>query len=249
MASTSTKTATKVVETLSTPSQKTTDEASKTSIKYLVPEGRFKLYYFPGNGRGFAPRVALAVAGFDFEDVRMSFDEMKELRKGKEGVEYNEKVPLGQFPILVLPDGKSVITQSVAIVRFAGKYSELYPADPIKALIVDEVMDAANEFDTIIPISQNAEEKKRLRELFVKEKLPKYFDLFAKKLQQSGGPFVLGENLSVADLVLFGVVDTISIGFYDHIPFEVIQPWRTVVEHLEHVRNHPVVVRSKAIKA
>ena len=78
-----------------------------------------KFYYFKMlGGRGGAIRAALYHGKCDFEDVTMSW------------ADYQAEVKADKFPALGLPvvevDGK-IITQSLAILRFAGKMSNLYP--------------------------------------------------------------------------------------------------------------------------
>lgn len=230
--------ATKVTKTITT----------EIAPKLAVPEGKFKLYYFPANGRAFASRVALSAAGIDFDDIRLTFEEFGKMRIGKNGENYNEKVPLGTFPILVFPDGERIISQSTAIARFAGKYSDLYPQDPLKSILIDEVIDTYNDLSSSLPQSPDKDKKKELREKFAKEQFPKYFNFFSKRLDESGGPFILGENLSIADLVLFSAVDSIKNGMFDYIPFETIQPWKNVIDLYEAVKIHPIVINSKAIR-
>lgn len=229
-------------------SQKAVESSPSKTTKITVPEGKFKLYYFPINGRAFAARVALSAAGFDYEDIRIKFDELKELRKGKNDLPYNEKVPIGQLPVLIFPDGEQSITQSNAIARFAGKYSGLYPSDPLKALVVDEIMDAVADLLQGVPQSDDKDQKKILREKYAAEKFPKYFELFCKRLEQSGGPFLHGENLTVGDLALFAAVDSIDTGLFDYISGDVLKPYKSLLEHRDAVKAHPIVVQSKAIK-
>lgn len=221
---------------------------STSSSTLTVPEGKFKLYYFSMNGRGFAPRVALTTAGFDFEDIRISYEELGKLRIGKNGEAYNEKFPLGTVPILVFPDGERILTQSAAISRFAGKYCDLYPQDPLKAFIVDEIVDICSDINSSAPQSPDKEKKKELREKYAKEQLPKYFNLISKRLDESDGSFILGDNLSTADLTLFSIVDLFANGMFDYIPYETLQPWKNVIDHYNAVKNHPIVIKSKAIK-
>lgn len=248
MSSTTSKNVSKVPEITSPTTKSNSTPSITTSIsKISVPEGRFKLYYFPINGRAFAARVALKSAGFDYEDIRITPDEFKEFRKGKNDAPYNENVPLGQLPVLVFPDGKQIITQSNAIARYAGKYNGLYPSDPLKSLVADEIMDVCSDLLTLMPQSQDPQQRKILREKYVAEQFPKYFGFLASKLEQSGGPFLLGENLTVADLAAFAMVDIIGSGFFDFINEESMKPYKTVLELRDIVKTHPIVVQSKAL--
>lgn len=72
-----------------------------------------KLTYFDADGRVFGLRVAMFKAfGKDgWVDHRFPFSDWAEVKK---------TTPLGQVPVLTLPDG-STVTQTEAITRWAGK--------------------------------------------------------------------------------------------------------------------------------
>ncbi|TMW63434.1 hypothetical protein Poli38472_002375 [Pythium oligandrum] len=71
------------------------------------------------------------------------------------------KTPMGKMPILEV-DG-TPYTQSMAIVRYAGCLSGLYPADPLDALKVDSVLEtlveALNKYVDIHFDENNQQEK------------------------------------------------------------------------------------------
>ena len=88
-------------------------------------------------------------------------------------------VPLGQVPTLTLANGQ-VVCQSSAIVRYAAKLAKLYPTDGIEALLVDEIMETCSEcmkkekyLERTAPQHPEQAEKKKLREAFVANDLPK----------------------------------------------------------------------------
>lgn len=217
------------------------------NAKVVVPNGKFKLYYLDINGRGIAIRVALKIAGFEFDDVMLSFGDLFKKRIGKDGISnYNENIPLGTLPILVFPDGKTMISQSSAIARFAGKYCGLYPHDPFKAILVDDIIDTCSDFITLAPKHTSNEIKKELREKYSSEQLPKYFGYISQRLKQSGGPFILGNEISIGDLVLFGMIDLIVSGELDYVPVKVLYPWKNILDHYELVKNHHLITETKS---
>ena len=94
----------------------------------------YKLYYFDiHGGAGESIRNAFRVAKIPFEDVRVKHGDWPQL-KG------SDKCIFGQMPILEI-DGQ-VFAQSMAILRYVGKITGLYPEDPIEALRVDEILDS-----------------------------------------------------------------------------------------------------------
>jgi len=71
----------------------------------------YKLTYFDIRARAEPIRILLALAKLPYEDVRLKFEDWKEM-KGK--------TPWGQLPTLEMEDGK-IIAQSMSILRFLSK--------------------------------------------------------------------------------------------------------------------------------
>merc|ERR1712039_946948 len=123
------------------------------------------------------------------------------------------KFPAG-LPVMKLASGKEV-GQSVAMARYASKLgsSGLYPSDPEKALIVDCVMDTCQDALTKCPQDPDEEVKKKKREEYAEGKLKAYMNDIDKILKSKGGPFILGKQISVADLILkYFLLDMITSG-------------------------------------
>ncbi len=94
-----------------------------------------KLTYFDTHGGRAEPiRLALHLSGVAFEDFRFPFSDFAEVRK---------TTPFSQVPTLLVDDVQ--VTQCDAILRYAGRLANLYPADPFQALLCDEVMYVAEE--------------------------------------------------------------------------------------------------------
>ena len=124
--------------------------------------------------RSFATRVALKLSGVPFEDEVLTWPAYMAARGDK------TTFPLGQIPVLRLPSGK-VITQSGALARYAGELSGLYPRTSEEQLICDEIVEVCAETMNACPGHKDPEEKKRLREAFAVDVLPKYFEFLASR--------------------------------------------------------------------
>ncbi|KAE8993087.1 hypothetical protein PF011_g17277 [Phytophthora fragariae] len=115
-----------------------------------------KLSYFGFAGRAEAARLAFYVGGVPFEDKRLSHEQFADIKPS---------LPLGQVPALEV-DGE-VMTQTYAILRYAGRLGGLYPvSSPFAALKVDEVLHALCEMgEQMIPSfqEQDADKKKAMR--------------------------------------------------------------------------------------
>ena len=109
-----------------------------------------KLFYFDIPGKGESIRLLCAHAGLPIEDVRIStsnrqvFDDLKN----------NGKLPFGKLPALQVTEEGPMITQSAAIMRYLGKLSSLYPICPIKAALVDAIIDEETDLTTGLSVSR-----------------------------------------------------------------------------------------------
>ncbi len=83
---------------------------------------KLTLTYFPLPGKAYVARVCLGIAKVDWEDEKISGEELV-VRRGTAG--RSATIPLGQLPTLTLPSG-AVITQSAAIARYAAKLANLF---------------------------------------------------------------------------------------------------------------------------
>jgi prostaglandin-H2 D-isomerase / glutathione transferase len=97
---------------------------------------RPRLIYFDFAGsRGEECRIALHLAGVDFEDVRVSGEQWKALKPAS---------PFGSMPILELP-GKPPLGQSNAILCLIGRRYGLHPQDDFEAARHEALMSYAEE--------------------------------------------------------------------------------------------------------
>lgn len=160
---------------------------------------KLKLTYFNMPGRAEPVRLALKINGIDFEDNRISGPEFGALRQ-------SDALPLGSVPTLEV-DGL-VMTQTGAMLRYVAKLGDagLYPEDPFEAFIVDSVIDCFN--DTLATAmapsfrEQDLEKRIAMRRELATGTMAKVFKHTESLIARSGGPFLLGDRLSIADLVV-----------------------------------------------
>ena len=125
--------------------------------------------------------------------------------------------------MLTLPSGK-VIVESGAIGRYAGRLAGLYPTEPEKALLVDEVVELLNSIMAKAPQEKDPELKKQKRQEYAAGFLKKVLSLIASRISE-GGQFILGNELSVADVALYGFLKMLYSGFLDDIPPSYPDQW------------------------
>lgn len=157
------------------------------------------LTYFDAPGRAEPIRLALHMASVPFEDRRLSFPAFsKEKAQGS--------FPLGSVPVLEV-DGFP-IPQTGAILRYVARLADtgLYPTELEAALVVDSVLDAFN--DTLLHAltpsvwERDPHKKLELRRAFAAGPMTTVYRFTERCLERSGGPFVAGPTLSIADLVV-----------------------------------------------
>jgi hypothetical protein len=101
-------------------------------------------------------RLAFAIGGVDFDDVRISREEFHAQKA-------QGAYPFGQLPVMEV-DGK-LVSQSQALLRYAGKLAGLYPSDPVQALLVDEMIGAVEDvIQATVPNFREQDEEKRVSE-------------------------------------------------------------------------------------
>mmetsp|Transcript_177741 Transcript_177741/g.569880 ORF Transcript_177741/g.569880 Transcript_177741/m.569880 type:complete len:248 (-) Transcript_177741:232-975(-) len=175
------------------------------------------------------------------------------------------------LPQLILPDssrgdgaGTIVITQSHAIARWAARQGsgartgskakyELYPEDDLTAaLLVDEAMSLVDGVIGLAPKDEDKEVRLRKREAYASDSgtLGLGMRLLEDRLVKAavgtggGGPFLLGAQLTIADLYLKKpLIDMIIEKQFEGVgPDYVEQKYPLLFQHTKAVAEHPLVV-------
>ena len=189
-----------------------------------------KLTYFDSPGRAEPIRVALTIAGLRFEDHRVKFPEFAALRE-------QGALPLGSLPVLEV-DGFRM-TQTGAMLRYVARLGEtdLYPTDPMAAFIVDSALDTFNDTlsHALMPslFERDMQKKLEMRAVFAAGPMTRAFRYTEGLLGRTGGPFLGGARLSIADLVVANQILQIQAGGLDGITTEALEPYprlRALVE-------------------
>ncbi len=194
-----------------------------------------KLTYFDFHGGRAEPvRLALHLGGVAFDDHRFPGAQFPVVRKA---------MPLGQVPVLEV-DGAPV-TQSDAILRFAGKRAGLYPTDDFQALLCDEVVAAAEDIGIKIgnTFGLTGEALKAARQLLVDGPLPQYLVWLQNQLKSHGGAYFADGRLTIADLKIFVLIRSLNSGQLDHVSKDLVAKTApSLFDHAQRVAAHPGVV-------
>jgi len=168
-----------------------------------MPE--YKLHYFNFRGKAELIRLVFAAAGESYEDVRY-----KPHMAGAgppEGLEWDEaakvSMPLGQMPVLEVDGVK--YSQQLSIAKFLARRFGLMGND-LQALKVDMLVDTMwldVAMKCIFMHFEKDEEKKTAMKSKATQDITTMLKSIAKWVE---GAFVLGDNLSLADLAIFDVM-------------------------------------------
>jgi glutathione S-transferase len=168
-----------------------------------------RLIYFDAPvSRGEECRLALHLAGIEFEDVRINSAAWPALK---------EQTPYGGLPVLELP-GHAPLAHSNAILVLIGRRHGLHPADDFEAARHEGMMQHVEDLRAVVAptIRMGDAEKKAAREALVAGFLPAWAKSAEKNID--AGPFFGGAKLHVVDLKLHMAVRWFIGGKVDHIP-------------------------------
>jgi glutathione S-transferase len=188
-----------------------------------------KLTYFDAPvSRGEECRLALHLAGIDFEDVRINPAAWKAMK---------EQTPYGGLPVLELPE-RLPLAHSNAILVMIGRLHGLHPADDFEAARHEGMMQHVEDLRGVVgpTIRMGDAEKKAAREAMVEGYLPAWARSAEKNIP--GEPFFGGAKLNVVDLKLHMAVRWFIGGKVDHIPATIFAGYPKLMRVHDAVRDH-----------
>ncbi|XP_056001226.1 S-crystallin SL11-like [Ostrea edulis] len=164
----------------------------------------YKVLYFDAKGRAEVIRLALTVAGQDFEDVRYVREEWEKVKP---------TIPQKQLPCLQV-DGR-YIPQSGAIMRYVGRAFGLYGASNDESTSIDVVFGATDDFmRNLITMYYEKDEAKKaeLKKDVEQNKTGPYMDILEEILKENNGGdgFFVGDKISMADILVFDMLDQVT---------------------------------------
>ena len=191
-----------------------------------------RLIYFDAPvSRGEECRLALHLAGVDFEDVRINPAAWPAMK---------EQTPYGGLPVLELP-GRPPLGHSNAILVLIGRRHGLHPADDFEAARHEGMMQHVETLRAVVSptLRMPAAEKQATREALVAGFLPAWAQAAERNIVAA--PFFGGDQLQVVDLKLYMAVRWFIGGKVDHIPATIFADYQRLVAIHDAVRDHPGV--------
>jgi glutathione S-transferase len=188
-----------------------------------------KLTYFDAPvSRGEECRLALHLAGVEFEDVRI---------KGTDWPALKPQTPYGSIPILELP-GKPPLGQSNAILVLIGRQHGLHPADHFEAARHEAMMHHVEALRDLMgpSLRMSDADKKVAREHIAATVVPGWATFAEKNVTSE--PFFGGAKLHVVDIKLYIILRWFTNGTLDHVPTTIFDGYPKLLRVHDAVRDH-----------
>ena len=188
-----------------------------------------KLIYFDAPvSRGEECRLALHLAGIDFEDARVKFDAWPALKP---------QTPYGAMPVYELP-GRPPLAHTNAILLLIGRAHGLHPTDEFEAARHEGMMQHVEDLRANVgpTLRMPDADKKAAREALVAGYLPAGAQAAEKNI--TGAPFFGGAKINVVDLKLHMAVRWFIGGKVDHIPATIFAAYPKLLGVHDAVRDH-----------
>ncbi|GLE07055.1 hypothetical protein PINS_up016924 [Pythium insidiosum] len=211
------------------------------SVQHAPPQ-KLKLTYFDIRGRGEPTRLAMHLGGLAFEDERVSYDDFLKRRNS---------FPYGQLPVLDIDDGRVVVAQSMAILRYVGSLTGLYPTNnALQAFRIDEVFGPIDDFLNSIGPSfreQDPERQRAMRQEMERDTIPALLGKLDQRIAKRATSFAAGDKLTVADLAIVGVIGFLRHGELPHVSPKVVEQFPQLLAIYDRVMQLPKVQEYYAI--
>eukprot|EP01080_Neovahlkampfia_damariscottae_P005481 gene5481-9299_t len=155
---------------------------------------KYSLVYFPFPGRGEGPRLCFKMAGIDFNDVHLSFQEFAEKRQD---IDF---APFNVLPLLEHGDFK--LNGSAAICQYLGRQFKLWPEDPKEDAIALQIFlfmeDSRSAF---VRFMFGKEEDKPANLIAAKDCFSKFEKYFLHIVGDK--KFIFGDKLNIIDVLIW----------------------------------------------
>ena len=174
--------------------------------------------------------------------------------KRQEWPQEKKKFPFGQLPIMIICNKKYAHTHSLA--RFCAIEANLYANDKLKTIIIDQVLDWANEITNKIAPSIRAamrdkdfEKSKKLREEFIKNDLLTWFSYLENLFDQNSSKKVFfNDKFSIADITAWRVIYWFYCGKLDQINNKFLDKFPLIQNFFKQMNTYKPFIELKEYK-
>jgi glutathione S-transferase len=167
-----------------------------------------KLHYFDGRGTGETTRLLLKATRTEFEDMRYTFDQFKELKAAGTFASNLDRLPALEV------DGV-MIGQSKTCERFVAKHVGMAGTNPLEEGLIDAVCehkrDLRDAYQPANKMEKGSEERAAAEKKYFEEDMPAFLEKVDKALPEAPGPWLVGPSMSLADVAWFQLL----VEFFD----------------------------------
>lgn len=205
------------------------------SVKSFNMGAAYKLTYFDIKARGEPTRLVFAYAGVDYEDIRISYENLAEEWTP---VKNCGKYPFGQLPVLEV-EGVT-LCQSMTILRFVATRHGLMPSTDLQQAVADMFSEGVYDLENEIVRAIVPEEQKTLMEKFEQQSLPKackYLETLLEK-NPTDEVYCVENKLSFADICFFAFFNSYIAKGKPEVP-DVLKGHPRLTALYEKVRDEP----------
>ncbi|KHJ84815.1 glutathione S-transferase protein [Oesophagostomum dentatum] len=191
----------------------------------------YKLTYFGVRGVAETARQIFALAGQDFEDVRLTHEQFASVK---------QDMPFGQLPVLEV-DGKQ-LAQSMAICRYLARQFGFAGESPFDQALVDSLADQYTDYRVEIKpwfypaIGMKEGDVEQLKKDVLIPARDKYLGILTKFLKKNSSGFLVGDSVTWVDLLVAEHCSTML----NFVP-EFLDGFPEVKAHMEKVHAIPNV--------
>ncbi|CAI5769455.1 glutathione S-transferase-like [Podarcis lilfordi] len=190
--------------------------------------GKPKLYYFNGRGLMETIRWLLAAAGVEFEEQLI--EEKEDLEKLRQDLLF-QQVPMVEM------DGMKMV-QSRAILNYIAAKYNLYGKDMKQRAWIDTYCEATmdmNQSITMLPFKPADKREKAFADI-IEKATTRYFPVFEKVFKDHGQNFLVGNQLSRADIQLLEAILTV-----EELKADILAKFPLLKAFKERISNIPTV--------
>lgn len=209
---------------------------------------KLKLIYFDMPfWRAEIARLCLFISDIEFEDFRITSADNSYLKENGKLID-GTIIPFRQLPVLVI-QGQS-IAQTGAIARICGKISDMYPGDLIEAGKVDQVIDTVTDINVLINPSMRESDpviKKQMRQNLSNDSLPKYFGYLERILEENDSGWLVGDEMTVADIAVWSMLGWIAQDVLDGVPRDLPKRFKRLTRLYNEMGKMPKVQEWKRL--
>lgn len=190
-----------------------------------------KLYSMPSSGNSYKVRLLLAKLGISFQHIPVEYNNNNPSEQLTLTPEFRTKNPAGKVPLVEFEDGQSYLAESNAILHYYGEGTRFLPTDKLeRAKVYQWMFFEQNVHEGCVAVRmatfcypQREMDRSPARMTSLLDSGNQALDVMEVQLNKT--PFLAGDNLSIADICLYGYTHRADLGGFDVASRKGIATW------------------------